>query len=263
MTALPGTTPVVERQAFSLLAPFRLVGIPLWTVACFSAWSLAGLSRNPRPLRRRMVRAWGRGLLALLRVKVEWRGDQPTAPFVLVTNHLSYLDVPLLASRLDATFVAKHEVRSWPLFGPVARAVGHIFVDRDAPRDAIRAGHAMRDVFQSGGGVVLFAEGTSSAGTGVLPLRTALLEWAAADQAPVATAALAWRTDPRDPPAGDVLCWWGEMEFLPHLWRVCTLRPCYAFVTFGETVVAADRRDLAARLHTALSQRFTPSGHAN
>jgi hypothetical protein len=80
---------------------------------------------------------------------------------------------------------------------------------------------------------------------------------------PVATAALAWRTDPRDPPAGDVLCWWGAMEFLPHLWRVCTLRPSSALVTFGETVVASDRRDLAAKLHTALSERFMPSGHAH
>jgi 1-acyl-sn-glycerol-3-phosphate acyltransferase len=245
------------------MAPFRLVAIPLWTAACFALWWALGLAGNPLPRRRRMVRAWGRGVLSLLRIRVEWRGERPVTPFVLVTNHLSYLDVPLLASQLDATFVAKREVRSWPLFGPVAHAVGHIFVDRDSPRDAIRASRAMHDVFRAGGGVVLFAEGTSSPGRDVLPLRTALLEWVARDRVPVATAALAWRTDPRDPPAGDALCWWGEMEFLPHLWRVCSLRPCYAFVTFGETVVAADRRDLAARLHHALSERFTPSGHAH
>jgi 1-acyl-sn-glycerol-3-phosphate acyltransferase len=201
--------------------------------------------------------------MRLLRVKVEWRGAAPTTPFFMVTNHLSYLDVPLLASGLDATFVAKREVRSWPLFGPVAHAIGHIFVDRDVPRDAIRAGERMRAAFQAGNGVVLFAEGTSSDGQQVLPLRTALLDWAAHDQVPVATATLGWRSDPRDPPAGEVLCWWGEMAFLPHLWRVCSLRPCYAFVTFGAVVREPERRRLAASLHHALSERFTPSGHAH
>jgi 1-acyl-sn-glycerol-3-phosphate acyltransferase len=176
---------------------------------------------------------------------------------------LSYLDVPLLASELDATFVAKREVRSWPLFGPLAHAIGHIFVDRQAPRDAVRAGRAMRDAFRAGGGIVLFAEGTSSAGTTVLPLRPALLEWAARDRVAVATATLAWRTDPRDPPAGEVLCWWGTMAFVPHLWRVCALHPCSAVVTFGETVVGSNRRALAANLHRALLERFTPSGHAH
>lgn len=263
MTALPGISPLASRSWGAVLAPLRLAAIPLWTVACYGGWLLAGLGGNPEARRRRMVRRWGRGILAILRIRAEWRGPRPVTPFLLVTNHLSYLDVPLLASELDATFVAKREVRAWPLFGPVADAVGHIFVDRDAPRDAIRAGHRMRLAFEQGHGVVLFAEGTSSEGRAVLPLRTALLEWPAQDRVSVATATLAWRTNPADPPAGEALCWWGEMSFLPHLWRACTLRPCYALVTFGATVTAPDRRTLAARLHHALSERFTPSGHAH
>ncbi len=125
----------------------------------------------------------------------------------------------------------------------------------------MRVVEAMRDRYCSGHGVVLFAEGTSSEGSTVLPLRSSLLEWPAAQDLPVHTVALSYHTGPGDPVATQSLCWWGEMTFLPHLAGVCRLGPSQARVTFGvEPVSAPDRKALAAALHTALLADFRPSG---
>jgi 1-acyl-sn-glycerol-3-phosphate acyltransferase len=114
-----------------------------------------------------------------------------------------------------------------------------------------------------GRGVVLFAEGTSSDGSRVLPLRPALLDGAARSGWPVYAATLSYRTGPGDPPAAEVLCWWGDMTFLPHLAGVCRLRRSHARVAFSERPVRADdRRALASQLHRELTLSFVPSGHA-
>jgi 1-acyl-sn-glycerol-3-phosphate acyltransferase len=211
-----------------------------------------------------MVRRWARGTLGILQIEVGTEGAPPIRPFLLVANHLSYLDVVVLMTLVDAVFVAKREVRGWPLFGPLARIIGTIFIDRESMRDVIRVGEAMRRARADGHGVVLFAEGTSSDGTCVLPLRPALLDAAARGEWPVHVASLSYHTAPGDPPASDALCWWGDMTFLPHLAGVCRLTHARARVTFTpQAIMASDRQALAKGLHSAISRSFTPSGHAS
>jgi 1-acyl-sn-glycerol-3-phosphate acyltransferase len=240
---------------------FRLVLVPAWTAAWFFAWYLLGIGPGGQFRQLWVVRTWARGLLRILRIRVTSQATPPTPPFLLVSNHLSYLDVIVLASLTDTVFVAKREVRGWPLFGAAANAIGCIFVDRDSPRDAIRVGEAMRDRYQAGQGVVLFAEGTSTDGSSVQELRSALLNWPASEQLPVHTVALSYHTGPNDPPASQSLCWWGDMSFLPHLAGVCRLGPSEARVKFGtRTVSAPDRKELATLLRSAILSDFTPSG---
>lgn len=240
---------------------FRLVLVPAWTAAWFFAWYLLGIGPGGHSRQLWVVRTWARGLLRILRIRVTSQGTAPAPPFLLVSNHLSYLDVIVLASLADTVFVAKREVRGWPLFGAAANAIGCIFVDRESPRDAIRVGEAMRDRYQAGRGVVLFAEGTSTDGSSVQELRSALLNWPASEQIPVHTAALSYHTGSNDPPASQSLCWWGDMSFLPHLAGVCRLGPSEARVRFGSrTVSAADRKELADLLRSAILADFTPSG---
>lgn len=263
MTALPGTVPVVDSGRGSLGSRIRLALVPLWTAAWYGAWFLLGLGPGGRFRRQGAVRRWASGVLRILQIRVTASGPRPAPPFLLVSNHLSYLDVILLASLVDTVFVAKREVRRWPLFGSAANAIGCIFVDREAPRDAPRVGEAMRDAYRAGHGVALFAEGTSSEGAGVLQLRSALLEWPAGENLPVHTAALSYHTGPGDPPASHALCWWGDMTFLPHLAGVCRLGPSEARVVFGAvTVSATDRKDLARITRSAILADFTPSGVA-
>ncbi|MFN8653822.1 MAG: lysophospholipid acyltransferase family protein [Gemmatimonadales bacterium] len=262
MTAAPGAVSLAPAPAPATPASLlRLVLVPAWTAASIVAALVARLVPDGGGLRRRVVRGWARGVTRILRLRVERSGPPPSAPFLLVSNHLSYLDIIVLASEVDAVFVAKREVRAWPLFGLGARAIGCVFVDRDSRGDAVRAGALMRRRYAGGEGVVLFAEGTSSIGATVLPLRSALLEWAASEGLAVHTATLSYHTTPGDPPASEALCWWGEMTFLPHLAGVTRLNPSTVRLAFGDRAVSAsDRKQLARALHAALLADFRPSG---
>jgi 1-acyl-sn-glycerol-3-phosphate acyltransferase len=195
----------------------------------------------------------------LLAVRTRVIGGVPRAPFFLVSNHLSYLDIVVLAAQAPCRFVAKREVRGWPGVGPLARTMGTIFVDRGAPRDAVRALNQVEAAIRGGDGVTVFAEATSSAGAGVLPFRSALLEWAARTRHPVHYATLGYRTPPGSAPAHLSVCWWGDMTFGRHLVGLAGLRSCEATIHFGpDPITAPDRRQLADRLHAAVRAQFVP-----
>jgi 1-acyl-sn-glycerol-3-phosphate acyltransferase len=217
------------------------------------------LEEGRRRIRAGAFRRWSRGVLRLLGVELKVEGTPPAAPFLMVANHLSYLDIVVLASQMDAVFVAKREVRTWPVIGFLAALMDTIFIDRTAPRDTVRVMERLERAIQQGDGVVLFAEATSSEGRGVLPFRSALLAWAARAAQPVHHASLSYRTPEGAVPAHLAVCWWGEMTFGPHVAALATLPRIYATVAFGaEPIQELDRKRLAERLHEAVRQRFVP-----
>jgi 1-acyl-sn-glycerol-3-phosphate acyltransferase len=205
-------------------------------------------------------RNWSKLFLRLLRVSVTQHGTAPEAPFFLVSNHLSYMDIPLLASRADTVFIAKVEIEGWPIFGPISALANTVFVDRSLKRDIPRVLTAIDERLAHGHGVVLFPEGTSSAGAEVMPFRPSLLATAAAARYPVSYASLAYRTPPGENPAHLAVCWWGGMTFSRHFLDLLAM-PCFeASVTFGAGPIQDDdRKRLAERLHGAVTACFQPS----
>jgi 1-acyl-sn-glycerol-3-phosphate acyltransferase len=192
-------------------------------------------------------------------VRITVEGPVPAAPFYLVSNHLSYLDIVVYAATMPARFVAKREVRDWPVVGFLARAGGTIFIDRTVKRDAVRVLQDLGSAVVEGDGVVVFAEATSSPGHMVLPFRPALLEWAARAGHPVHYASLAYRTPDDAPPAHLAVCWWGDMTFGRHLVELSSLAWIDATVRLGAGPISErDRKRLADRLHRAVSEQFTP-----
>jgi len=179
-----------------------------------------------------------------------------------VGNHLSYLDVPVLGSLGRMRFVAKQEVAAWPLFGWLADLQGTVYVSRRS-RDAAGAIERFAEAVAAGGVVVLFAEGTSSDGSAVLPFRPSML------QALMAAA-------PADAPSGlptvqaftlrlrvvdgcvadqprirDLYAYHGDAVLLPHLKRFLRLRGARLQVVFHPPVAPSafpDRRALASHL---------------
>jgi 1-acyl-sn-glycerol-3-phosphate acyltransferase len=242
----------------------RLAGLTAWSAVgallVAGGWLAAGWSARGRSAwRRRVLHWWARGSAHILGMTIEARGDAPAGPALLVANHLGYLDVVLLAACVPAVFVAKREVRRWPAFGALAALAGTIFVDRTAPRDAVRASRSIEAALARGDTVVLFAEGTSTRGDRVLPFKPALLEPAARAGWAVRYAALSYRTPPGQPAASEAVCWWGDMEFLPHLVGVTRLTAFTGSVVFGaEAMRSPDRKDLAAGLQAAIERHLTP-----
>lgn len=192
-------------------------------------------------------------------MKVEVIGEPPRAPFFLVANHLSYMDIPVLRSVAEGVFVAKGEIDGWPLAGRMVRDMGMIFVDRARRRDIPRAGAMIIERLNEGEGVIVFPEGTSTRGNDVLPFNSSFLEFAANKDVPVTYAAITYRTPAGEESAGDAICWWDDISFGSHLWRFFGIGSSTAIVNFGEQpVINPDRKELARELTAKVRAKFIP-----
>jgi 1-acyl-sn-glycerol-3-phosphate acyltransferase len=230
-------------------ATVRLAAIVASTTILYAIY-VAGraLRRGSRAWRNRMVRLWARTLSRLLGMRSRVEGPRPAGSFLMVANHVSYVDILLLAQHLDVVFVARSDMRQWPGIGLLAASVGTIFIDRASRRDAVRVGMIVEEAVRAGAGVVLFPEATSSDGRDVLPFKPALLAGAARDGVAVHHAAI--RYEPAD------VAWFGDMELLPHLWSLLQIERLDASLQFGGAVVASDRKELAEKLWREVRARI-------
>jgi 1-acyl-sn-glycerol-3-phosphate acyltransferase len=218
----------------------------------------AGLGRS-RAWRERVFRSWAWGTARIIGMRIRREGSAPGTPCLLVANHLSYVDVVLLAASLPCAFVSKAEVARWPVLGPLARSMGTLFVDRSRKRGLSGVAAAMRARLAAGETLVLFPEGTSTAGGGVTSFRSSLLEPAAELGLPVRYAALRYQTPPGAPLAAQAVAWWGERTFLDHLLELLRLPSFEARLVFGaDALHDSDRKRLAARLQRAVTRCFQP-----
>lgn len=246
------------RAAGRLLAIGAVTG---FYYALVTFGGLAGRLRTELGLRCRdfCLRNWSRALLRLMGARVSVRGAPPSPPFMLVSNHLSYVDVLVLASRVSPVFLAKSEVAGWPLVGALCRSVGTLFVDRRNRRDLPRVLAAIDRALERGQGVVVFPEGTSTPGREVGPFHPGLLAGAAKGGRPVSWASLSYATDDPSAPAHETVCWWGEMTFPDHLFDLLSLPGFRVSVVFGErTIRETDRKALAVQLRQAVAGGFEP-----
>lgn len=247
-----------------LRASARVFALCAVTACMYLAWLAVGaavsFSRGAsRAWRGRVFRAWARAVARVAGMRVNARGVAPRGPFLLVSNHLSYMDVIALASRLECVFVAKSEVERWPVVGRLCRSVNTIFVNRRNRRSLPRVLDAVSRSLREGPGVVLFAEGTSTGGARVAPFRSSLLEHAARARVPVHFASISYAAPPDGPHACEAVCWWGDMTFLRHLYGLLALPHFDARLAFGgHTVWADDRKVLAGRLWLAVNAQFVP-----
>ena len=248
----------------SPLAWTRAIAVVAWSGVGFAVWGVGALLTLVMPplfrwWRHWAMRAWASGVALIIGMRVRTIGRPPDRPFLLVSNHLSYLDVIVFASRLGGTFVAKHDVRSWPGLGTLAAASGTIFVRRDIKRDAVRVAGVIESRWKRGNGVIFFPEGTSSGGAEVLPLKPALFAFAARSSVPVHHACLSYRTPLEEPPADQSVCWWGDMTFGRHVIDVFRVRRFEATIVFGDApIVDTDRKRLAERLREGMVRDFVP-----
>src|SRR5262249_5248396 len=121
-----------------------------------------------------VTRFFHRLLLVVLGFRVRVRGSMATgAPVLFVSNHASYLDIPVLGSLIPASFVAKSEVARWPLFGVMAKLQRTVFIERRAERAGEHRDDLQKRLLE-GGSVILFPEGTSSEGLTALPFKSSL-----------------------------------------------------------------------------------------
>ncbi len=247
-----------------LRATLRSIALAALTTAAHSTLVLNGLvgwlcGGPSARLHRNVVQTWARLCSALCGLEVESSGPVPQPPFFLVSNHLSYLDILVLHQLVDGFFLAKSEISSWPFAGRVARTAGTLFIDRDRQRDLSRVLPEIRTVLDSGHGIIVFPEGTSSKGEEVLPFKPSTFEVAARSQMPVHCVALSYSIPGEDPPAYLTACWWGDMPFFSHLLKLLRVPRIHSRVVFHpEPISGDDRKELAQRAEATVSSCFHP-----
>ncbi|WP_316978113.1 lysophospholipid acyltransferase family protein [Shumkonia mesophila] len=232
----------------------------LMTAVLVALYGLA--SPFGRRWRKALMRLWFKGACRLTALDVRVTGTPwRDGPVLMVANHVSYLDVPVLGSLLDVVFVAKEDVAAWPLFGFLARLVRTAFISR-RPAEARRQARCLGERLRRGETLLAFPEGTSTAGFAVRPFKTAL--FAVAEDGPALWVQPVSIAYPRAA-AGKALthglenlyAWYGEMTLLPHLFTVFGLKGAEVEVIFHEPVAAsafADRKDLARHCREVVSQ---------
>ncbi|MDX1590851.1 MAG: lysophospholipid acyltransferase family protein, partial [Balneolaceae bacterium] len=211
------------------------------------------------PWRNRLLKHWSRGVCKILNIKLSVRGEAPKPPFVIVSNHVSYLDVVPLYGVLDCTFIAKQEIRSWPLIGYMAKTLGVIFIDRSLRCDVDRVNREQMEKLNDHQGVLIFPEGTTSDGSQILRLRSPLLQTAIDANLPVHAATLYYETGESDLPANESVCWYTNISLAKHAIRLAKTTHIDCVVTFSpEAVSSDDRKILASKLQSLMREQFTP-----
>jgi len=206
----------------------------------------------------RVARLWQLFVCYLIGIRVTVTGQPAQGrPLLLLANHTSWLDIPILAGVAPVSFVAKKEVATWPVVGFLAKTQRSVFVDRD--RRAATSAHAdeMAGRLSKGDILVLFAEGTSSDGNRVLPFRSALVgaaQRAIADggTATIQPVAIAYRRMlglPLGRQHKPRVAWYGGTDLLPHLKRVLSEGAIDVEIVFGpaRTLTARDDRKRATQ----------------
>ncbi|MBG0797996.1 1-acyl-sn-glycerol-3-phosphate acyltransferase [Methylocystis sp. L43] len=230
------------------LAGALLFLVPLQALARRRGW----------PIQHAIQTRFCRVVCAVIGIKVDARGALPLkAPRFVVANHVSWTDIIALASLYPFVFLAKSEVASWPVLGLLARLQGTVFIERGAKQDIARVNDSLADVLRAGGDLVVFPEGTSNDGAAVLPFRSAhfapLEAMAAPGEAPtLAPVAISYSDGERRIDVG----WYGDMTFLPHLWRLMKRSPTQCHIVFGDAIetTGKDRKTLAMETRARVSE---------
>lgn len=225
----------------------------LFGFLCDFAWrSLKHGGALTQSERSRWLQRSARRSLKIFSVKTVSAGAPPETG-LLVSNHLSYLDILVLVSLMPAVFVAKSEVKHWPVFGWFATRAGTLFVIRSRRSDVVRMNQEIEAKLARGDVLVLFPEGTSWDGSRVLPFKSSLLEPVIGSAHPLTVAHISYTLADGDV-ANDV-CYWGDATFFPHMLKLMTKRCVVACVHFAPVKnPATDRKELAAQLHAKVSQ---------
>jgi 1-acyl-sn-glycerol-3-phosphate acyltransferase len=183
---------------------------------------------------------------------------------LLVSNHISWLDIVVLHAARHCRFVSKAAVQHWPVVGTLANGAGTLYVERESRRDAMRVMHHMAERLTAGDVLAVFPEGTTGDGVTVQAFHANMLQSAISAHAQVQPVGLQFR----DAATGAVSfapCYIGDDTLLQSLWRTLQSQSVQAVVRYGAPQAAAgrDRRAWAADLHEAVVALRAPPTAAN
>ena len=208
-----------------------------------------------QPQKNKRIEAWASALLAKLAIKLVVNGKPPAAgPILLVSNHISWLDILVIHAAGHCRFVSKADIKHWPVLGTLTTAGGTLYIERESRRDAMRVVHHMCEALTDGDIVAVFPEGTTGNGIALLPFHANLLQAAIVTNTTVQPVALSF-IDSATGQTSQAASFVGDETLVGSLWN--TLKSCNlaAVATYGVPQLASgrDRRTWAADLRTEIA----------
>lgn len=206
--------------------------------------------------RERLMRWWCRRLLDVLNVRVDVQGAGVEGPRVIVANHVSWLDIPVIGSLEATRFVSKSEVKDWPIAGFLADGAGAFYIRR-GQGGAKPLLENLRPHLKAGGSVCFFPEGTTTAGETVLRFHPRLFSAATAAGCPVQPVALRYAPTPR----GEALApFVGDDDLVSHIARLLRARGLEVELTYLPSIptTGREREEVAAQAHAAVRRIVRP-----
>lgn len=257
-TAAPGPVPTAAVAVSWWRAP-----IAIWRLLRVFVHILYGLTlvytvwdAQDQLTRERRIRDWSMRLLNLLGLRVQCEGVPHVGAKLVVSNHISWLDIMVINSVMPSRFVSKAEVGQWPLIGRLVTAAGTLYLVRERRRDAMRVLGLMAQALREGQTVAVFPEGTTGAGHEIMHFHANLVQSAIDAPAPIQPVVLSYRDAQHavSPSAAYI----GDTGLIESLWMVASAQGLVVLVQIlpAETVAHADRRALTERLHADMSGRL-------
>jgi 1-acyl-sn-glycerol-3-phosphate acyltransferase len=188
----------------------------------------------------RYVEVWARGMLAIIGIEVRVKGHPAPGPVLMAANHISWLDILVMHAACHCRFVAKSEIRSWPLVGVLTTGGGSLYIERGSRNDAMRVVHQMAEALRQGQVLAVFPEGGTSDGITVLPFHANLLQAAISAEAPIQPIALQF-FDAMTQEVSLAPCYRDDDTLISSLWRTLCAPPLLAQVRYGDKQYAEGR----------------------
>jgi 1-acyl-sn-glycerol-3-phosphate acyltransferase len=251
----------VTRHGLPYLRAFILT-LALAGAFIFVAPIQAVLRRMNRQASGVIQRTFCRLICSIIGVKVAASGvPRDTEPKLIAANHVSWTDIIALASVYPLVFLAKEEVAHWPLLGALARLQGTIFVNRGDRQQISSVNAALADVLRDGETLVVFPEGTSTQGVMEPKFNSAHFRAAQLAERAILPAAILYTDKAGQADVG----WYGDMTFIPHLWRLLRQDCLICHIAFGDPIDVRekDRKALASEAQEQVRQLLIKANDAH
>ena len=221
-------------------------------VALVHLWvSILGLP-NRWKIISRLARSFTLLLRLILKIKVTVQGEEgqlERGGYVIIANHMSYVDGMVLGSIFPIVFVSKREVKRWPIVGQWNTLCGTIFINRQHKEQVGSLVAEMKRKLQQEANLLLFPEGTSTNGDKMLPFQTVPLAAPLRNRSIVVPVTLTYKSIEDMPVTAanrDLVYWYGDMDFVTHFWRLLGLRSVEAMVTIQPRIECFRYKDNSA-----------------
>ncbi|MBK1780830.1 1-acyl-sn-glycerol-3-phosphate acyltransferase [Advenella sp. WQ 585] len=236
---------------FSLRAPALILLLAFGIATSFLLYSFL-----KQPIREKITRCWSWILMKVCGVRIVVEGQPILKGAVMwVANHVSWIDIFILNSCRTTSFIAKSEIRKWPVIGWLVASVGTIFIERGQRHAISRVSKSILDLFRQDACVGLFPEGTTSDGMDMRSLHTSLFEPPLRAMVPIQPVALVFMLNGQ---RSGAMAFVGEQTLVNNIWHLLSSRGVLVYVRFLEPLnrpgepVDATRTEIASEIRTAI-----------